>query len=161
MRLLALVVTVIALSACQGAAEYAQALAESSVPVGSRLILNQSLSIPSDTAHVRLQSGEIRSAGAIKQYYPNCNFRLRTRTDAPQKLEPDTFIIFKVEYGKDIVAGDNVQRYYSEMHLRSEKQPNVFMLACQQWNKPPDSSYVTVDQIRVVLGEIFILELAE
>ena len=37
----------------------------------------------------------------------------------------------------------------------------MFMLACQQWNRPPDSSYVTVDQIRVVLGEIFILELAE
>ncbi len=161
MRLLALVVTVIALSACQGAAEYAQALSESSVPVGSRLILNQSLSIPANTAHVRLQSGEIRSAGAIKQYYPNCNFRLRIRKDAPQTVEPDEFVVSKVAYGNDVVASDNVQRYYSEMHLRSAKQPNVFMLSCQQWNTPPDSYYVTVDQIRVVLGEIFILELAE
>ena len=161
MRRLALVVTVIALSACQGAAEYAQALSESSVPVGSRLILNQPLSIPAYTAHVRLQSGEVRSAGAIKQYYPNCSFRLRTRTDAPQTVEPDEFVISKVVYGNDVVAGNNIQRYYTEMHLRSEKQLDVFMLACQQWNWPPDSSYVTVDQIRVVLGEIFILELAE
>lgn len=161
MRLLALVVTVTALSACLDKAEYTQALSESSVPVGSRLILNQSLSIPAKTAQVRLQSGEIRSAGAIKKYYPNCNFHLRTRTDAPQTVEPDEFVISKVVYDDHIVAGDNIQRYYTEMHLRSAKQPNVFMLTCQQWNKPPDSSYVTVDQTRVVLGEMFVLELAE
>ena len=161
MRRLTLIVTVIALSACQSAAEYAQALAGSSVPVGSRLILNQPLSIPANTAHVRLQSGEIRSAGAIKQYYPNCNLRLRTRKNAPQTVEPDEFVISKVVYGNDVVASDNVKRYYTEMQLRSEKQPDVFMLACQQWNKPPDSSYVTVDQIGVVLSEMFTMQLAE
>ena len=112
-------------------------------------------------ASLILQSGEIGSARAIKQYYPNCNLRLRTKTDAPQTVEADEFVISKVVYGNDVVAGDNVRRYYTEMQLRSEKQPNVFLLACQQWNKPPDSSYVTVDQIRVVLGEMFTLQLTE
>jgi hypothetical protein len=148
-------------------------------PDGSRLVLNRTLEIPADWATARLQSGRVVAFGSVQEQAPHCIFEINTVRPEPQRVEPDTFAIAKVErYTSTLAArsgyfvragysgdgGRPTQMFYKTIFtLRSERQPGVLRLTCQSDQFAAGIAiprYLTVLEIRQALGGIFTLELA-
>lgn len=152
-------------------------------PANSRLVLNQPIEIPPDSATVRFQFGKI--VGGVNEFEPNCVFELTTIRETAQRVEPDTFTVTKVRSGSslrnsmrqnqpglmharfvsDDTGGGPIRYFYkTEMFLHSARQPNVLMLTCQhawetgssslEYQRPP-----TVAEMRQALGAYFTLQL--
>lgn len=170
------------LCACQTSYEGNEDSPYYRVPVGSKLVLRESVTIPPSLAGVFLQGGQIKPLSQINQYYPYCKFELWKIRDAPQTVQPDEFTITKVtqEITHSVDAGQiqladiaigigihagmddgpSVQTYATRLNLRSEKQPEVFRLSCGQWAYPATGQHVSISEMRRALGEIFTLRLA-
>lgn len=152
------------------------------IPAGTKLVLNRELTIPADTASILIQDGKVAVGRKVRQYHPHCRLEVRSRKSEPQTVQPDTFVAVKVIDFYEIVQTEPLHvaqldtadrpivlaqdasatwNYITEMRLESARQPNVSRLQCMQWNAPPDDDYVTVEQIRIVLGEIMTLELPD
>ena len=155
------------------------------VPVGSTLILTRPITIPPDQVGALLQYGQIAPWPQINAYRPHCKFEVRNRVPNAQTVTPDEFLITRVSrallpsvsngsvlyarasvgigigIGIDGVAGDgpSVQTFATRMDLGSSRQPNVFRLTCGQWGYPYDGQYLSIDEIRAALGNVFRLQI--
>ena len=146
-----------------------------SPPVGSRLQLHATLTIPANDTQVRIQNGKvISSSWVLDAYYPNCNFELRERAEVARTIQPDTFIISRVVRDTENVmlhspviiarsSGDGAPSvdYITIMDLYSARQPDVIRLTCQHWEDPSDSHHLSIRQIRKTLGDLFTLKLSD
>ncbi len=151
------------------------------IPVGSRLILKRPLEFPPDTVSITFGQGP--SASYWSGADDTCTFQLYRKSDQAQRVEPDSFEIVKVSrssnrfasapaptgwvrVGIGAGAGGGPSRYFYEtnLFLRSEKQPNVYLMACEHVWWTSDSVFrarhMTVAEIRAILGDTFSLELA-
>ncbi len=155
---------------------------------GSIVILHSDLEFQPQTARVFLQRGKTYGYGGIDRYYPWCYFQLYTVKDSIQTLNADTFEVYKVasrtewvvEHGTMHLAGVRIQfgtdnftamsgdggpsteTAVVQMRLRSEKQPQIFQLACGGAEENPVlSKPPSIDEIRAALGKIATLRLPE
>ncbi len=153
----------------------------SRVPLHSRLILHQALTIPANKVSLWFQEGKQIPEKLLDRYYPHCKFETFTMKTRAKTIEVDTFVIYKVvrwddyalqsiqlawaQFGVGIGihdaldGGPSFVNVATEMFLQSDKQPDVYRLVCSQWEDPVDSNHVTINQIRHTLGNIFTLEL--
>ncbi len=153
----------------------------SGVPVQSRLILHQSLTIPANKLSLWFQDGKQIPEKLLDRYYPHCKFETFTMKTRAKTIETDTFVIYKVvrwdDYAMQSIqlartqfgigigihgtldGGPSFVNVATEMFLKSDKQPDVYRLVCSQWEDPVDWNHVTINQIRNTLGNIFTLEL--
>ena len=173
----AIVSVLIVLSACsvyqtddEGSTYYA-------VPVGSRIVLNQEVTIAGDQVATYAQNGELMSYGAVNKYYPNCKFEIYTMSEQPRTVAADTFEIIRVV---DEIESSSVQEstqlavrdtalvygmldrsyifnYATMMYLRSEKQKDVYRMTCQLWDDLNQGRHLTIAQMRKAMGEVFTL----
>lgn len=151
------------------------------VPATSKLILNREITIPANTASVYLQGGAIKPYPDIDDDYPHCIFEVSGVKPEPQTVKPGIFIITKVMQKFDFAAAEPVRvaalagaghaplmlsggpsrlPYDTIMWLESAEQPWVRQINCRQWEDPTDPYFVTINEIKAALGEIFTLELA-
>lgn len=148
-------------------------------PSGSRLVLNQPLEIPANWATARLQYGKLVPFGHVHEQMPHCIFEINSVREVPQRVEPDTFEIVKVQRSTSTLAVDSgffffigtafadtdrpSQMFYKTVFtLKSEKQPWVRDLTCQSDQYAAGiaiPNHLTVPEIRQALGSIFTLEL--
>lgn len=146
-------------------------------PADSRLVLDRALEIPVNWATVRIQNGRVVAFGHVQEHAPHCIFEINTVRAEPQRVEPDTFAIVKVERSVSTLAAKSGffiraafadtdrpgQMFYKTIFtLRSEQQPGVRWLTCQSDQYAagiaiPD--HLTVPEIRQALGDILKLEL--
>lgn len=143
---------------------------------GSRLILNQPLTIPAHQAHVDVQDGAPKDSDKINRYYPYCRFESWRLKSTPQRIAPDTFTVTRAGLQEEANAGARVRLaaagvlwagdpsfvvYATSMRLRSLKQPDVYRLVCAQWavTGPDAPTYLSLDEIRRALGGVATLEL--
>jgi hypothetical protein len=149
---------------------------------GSTLILNQELLIPANSARVSIQNGEIRPYGRVNEFNPYCDFEVVQVKPTAQPVKPDEFTIHEIEYRTYDVGlssgaiasvglsiglggGDGPRQtfYATVLHLRSEKQPNVLKLTCENDQRAfPGIIYarhLTVNEIQETLGAILTLHL--
>lgn len=176
--------SVIALTACQTAYEGNENSPYYPVPAGSVLTLRQDVEIPPHRAGIYLQGGRIESLSRINQYYPHCKFEVLKISDIPQTVRADRFTIEKtvqeitdtVDAGGTRLAGvsigigiginnhggdgGSVQAFATRLNLRSARQPDVYRLSCGQWAYPHEGQHVSIREIRRVLGDVFTLEIA-
>lgn len=146
------------------------------VPVHSKFVLHQTLTIPPYRRHVYFQHGKAMPFQAVNEFLDYCALTLHTKKQVPQMIKPDTFVITKVyrQYlfqlanatitiAQVIDRGDGEpwQVLATQMELRSETQPEVIRMTCAGWGLPQEQSNVTVDGIRKSLGDIVTLELAD
>ncbi len=183
---LALVVFV---SACQTAYKDGQPNEDSpyyEVPVDSKLILHQDLTIPAKATIVYFQREQILLKYAqVNRRTTYCELELSTKRDVPQTIEADEFVIYKVKQervfgdggfmqlasrgvfgGVARIMRDNGGKQLYEvvatrMTLRSERQPGVHALICASWEPAQAMSYLTIRKVRDTLGDIFSLQLAQ
>jgi hypothetical protein len=123
---------------------------------GSQLVLNQPLEIPAGEAHVDLQNGQV-TAG-VDEYTVNCRFEVENL--GPQTVTPDTYLITAASDSSEWVSQPDIMRYYKELRLKSERQPEVLKLVCQDWAGPLQGRPVTVGEIEKAVGAWFTFRFA-
>jgi hypothetical protein len=146
-------------------------------PDGSRLVLGSALEIPANWATVRLQFGKTAAFGHVQEQEPHCILEVSTVLEQPQRIEPDTFAITRVQrsiselavvpglFIRTAFADDAkpTQMFYKTiLTLKSERQPGVLRLICQSDRYAAGAgipSHLTVSEIRQALGGIFTLKL--
>lgn len=148
----------------------------------ARLTLLNALTIPPESATLRLQYGHPVARNAVQEYDPFCVFEINTVSDSPQTVNPDIFRVIRIGYRIDTIADAasalpwpvtlRVARfddhrpshlYYKTLFwLRSEAQPGVRLLTCMSnQNLPgvyPFMRHLTLAEIRAALGEGFRME---
>jgi hypothetical protein len=146
-------------------------------PADSRLVLNHALEIPANWATARLQEGRVVAFGHVQEQEPHCVFEINTVSVEPQRVEPDTFAITRVQRSMSTIAaragfvraafafddGSPTQMFYKTIFtLQSERQPGVLRMTCQSDQFAAGIGiprHLTVAEIRQALGNIFTLEL--
>ena len=146
------------------------------IRAGSTLTLNREITFPADIVSVFIFNGQIVPRSTIDVYKPHCKFELYDMKPQPQTIQPDTFTIQKSVYfdamynpgrlhqtnfvlNRYTTGGPSYQPYTTYMYLQSDKQQNVYRLSCLHWEDPVDARYLTVAQIRQVLGDLMTLKL--
>jgi hypothetical protein len=151
-----------------------------SVKPESRLVLNRALTIPPNQVSVYVQNGEVKSQPDVDFYYPNCKFELYSISEQQRQVEPDSFRVHKVVDERNEVSlgyrtyaslggvaglsmGDapQVYNYTTVMYLASAQQPDVFRITCQYWEDVFVDKYLSIEQMRQAMGDVFTLELAK
>lgn len=145
-------------------------------PAGSKFTLKQELTIPANSAHVDLQGGQAVSLNKLNQYHPYCRLDVRDVRETPQSLQPDEFLVKRVNrQTTDVVAqrsgllrvrrvsddngGPTFMIYRTVFDLESARQPQVRRLTCEQWDRPALGDHLSLRQIRTALGELFTVTL--
>jgi len=174
MRQITLSLLCLLITACQTAGPLDEDLPSQILPIGSRLVLKQELTIPAHSAGVQLQGGRVVSSGkGLNQYHPHCRLEVKDVRVTAQTVAADEFVIRRARYETTTVALPSLQkaaRFYGGsgpglvifrtiLDLRSERQPQVRWLTCQQWGDPALDQHVTIREIRQTLGKIFMLQL--
>jgi hypothetical protein len=179
----ALISVALLISACESTVAYKKWAEIYKVPVGSKVILHQQLSIGPRRTQSFVQDGEQAIhktfGGGYDQYYPFCYFEVIDVVDRTQTVEPDTFTIIKISrYQTDIVQTPGKQSTglssgdddggpppivdMNMMYLESATQPNVKLLACASgFDDPFNARLPTIEEIRQSLGAVATLELSK
>ena len=139
---------------------------------GAGIVLNQELNIAPGKARVFVQNGEV-SAG-FDSYQTHCAFEITSVRHEGVSINPDTFIISKVQ--RDIqqvvkarpvqvaglslasgLGGSGAQSYYDGYHfwLTSANQPQVRRMSCfGVYAQPYELFPPTMVEIRQALGSL-------
>jgi len=149
------------------------------VPAGSKVVLNQELTIPPDAGRVYIQYGKVVSPVEKNNYYAHCWFLSWKVLDTTQLIKPDTFIVTNTQHLEDIVKINTGRQYASnelafgmfvdsapqaliyttELSIHSDTQPNIRRFACGYWENPSDAQHLTVAQMQQALGSIAVIQL--
>jgi hypothetical protein len=139
------------------------------VPIGSRLILHQDLTIPPDSARVYLQYGKVVKAPRSSD--PFCRFEVNDVLPAAQTLKADEFVVRKTQRDRLNISsrspvtaaalhgfardeGDAVTLVWY-LWLESPRQPKVRRLICGGgFDYPYRARRPSINEIRVQLGDV-------
>ncbi len=117
-------------------------------PVGSRVVVKKPITVPAGETRIFLQHGELFRKSKFDRYEESCNLELRKLADTPREIQPDTFIVSKVErVMQEVVsngpapdglmrvgmddAGDPMVVRGFHLWLGSERQPDVMRMTCR------------------------------
>lgn len=146
------------------------------IPVESKFVLHQTLTVPAYSRNVFFQRGQVLLFYYVNEFMDYCALTVYAKRKVPQTIKPDTFVVTKVyrEYlyqladAPVIVAqafqdkdGETWHVLATQMELQAKNQPDVIRLTCAAWGLPQDISNVTLAGIRKSLGAIATLELAD
>jgi hypothetical protein len=147
-------------------------------PIGSKLVLVQEVVIEPGTTRTFLQRGRPMALGDFNRYRANCNFEVERLSERAQRIEPDTFIIervqrlttevvrhhdrqarfLNVEYGD---PGSPLVTHGYHLWLSSAKQPDVMRLTCRgAFDDLSNAQPPSINEVREALGKIAELVLA-
>ena len=118
---------------------------------GSRLVLNQPVEIPAGEAHRDLQNG--RLSGGVDEYTVNCSLVIENL--GPHTVHSDNFLITDASDSSEWISQPDIMRFYKELRLKSDQQPEVLKLVCQEWAGPLQGRPVSVGEIQQAVGDYF------
>jgi len=146
-----------------------------SIPVGSTLTLNQPVTIASNLGRTYFQSGKVVPEHDLNIYYPHCSLTVNTIFEYERTISPTQFNIYKVmdneEYAQGYILyasssmtvssdGPIITGLASYYYLKSAIEPDVRTLECIQWDSPYENNYLSINEVRKTLGNIFTLNLS-
>ena len=139
---------------------------------GYRVVLAKPLTIEPEVTRVFLQAGEAFPQYKLNEYEPHCSFEVRKLLPQPQAIEPDTFVVTRVQRlieevvwlkplqlaalelarsAVDSSPSDIFEGYH--FWLYSETQPNVLRMTCRYiFTEPWNSRPPTLDELLFALG---------
>ena len=136
-----------------------------SIPEGSQFTLTRELAVPIGWSRVTIQKGAVLdSRRNIKRKQPYCEFNTNTvaHTGSPQVVNAEKFIARRVVQRRStIVEGGDDRTYTTSISFRSEQQPNVRGLSCEQTGMARTTDDLSIQQIRETLGDVIELQLAQ
>lgn len=145
------------------------------VPVGSKLSLNKNITIPANLARRYFQYGKPVREKDVDIYYPHCNIVMNTLVDHERTIKPAVFEIYKVfdddqevrryvYYADNFLSSDHgpvIVGFTSFYYLHSVDYPDVTRLECLQWNEPSKDQYLSINEVKKVLGDYFTLQISD
>ncbi len=165
-----LLVVSLLLAACQ-ALDYEGQAPAYRIPTGTVLELHRDLIVPPGQAGVNIQGTTI---GDRYRYDAVCRLELLTVDDAPRPVRTDHFTVERVGREWEIFSsrasglryvalferdGPHLLLFTTFLYLRSERQPDVFRLACGHLqNSDQNPRHLTVAEIRATLAPIMTLQ---
>ena len=124
---------------------------------GSKLVLHQDLNIAAERSHVSIQHGE--TSPGLDNYAVGC--QLEVRKLGPGVVSADTFTVSRAESSQEWISRPNIMKFYRIIYLKSDKQPDVMNLTCQDWDGPMMGKAISVAEMREALGSIITFEFAQ
>ena len=173
MRITYTILITTVLAACHSG-PYLQSSPYFSIPVGSHIVVKQSVTIPAYAGRVYLQNGNVVIAKERDQYHYNCWFLSWKVVATPQFIKPDTFIVTHVQHTDFLVqgltgiqlaakgstafdlamGGATATEYTTELSIHSDQQPDIRRIVCSYWGDPSYGQHITLAQIQAALGDI-------
>jgi len=147
-----------------------------SVPVCSTLILNQKITIASDLGRTYCQYGKELKKKDIDIYYPHCSITTHKIVSHDRVIYPDSFEIYRVRNEEELAQrevyyastffmdrdyGSTITGLSSYYYLRSKSNQDIRTLECLKWDSPGDNEYLSINEVKIALGDIFTLQLNE
>jgi hypothetical protein len=145
-------------SSCQNRGETDENSPYFVIPIGSRLVLHQSVTIPAFAAAIYLQGGQWLPWPQVSRYHPHCKFELREPKNAPQTITADEFVIART--GTETETQEGLQIQARVLEIQSPRQPQVSRLSCAVWQTTATGQPVSGRELRQALGDVFTLEIA-
>jgi len=158
------------LTACQ-ALDYEGQAPAYRIPTGTVLELHRDLIVPPGQAGVNIQGTAI---GDRYRYDAVCRLEVLTVDDSPRPVRTDHFTVERVGREWEIFSnrasglryvalferdGPHLLLFTTFLYLRSERQPDVFRLACGHLqNSDQNPRHLTVAEIRATLAPIMTLQ---
>jgi len=142
---------------------------------GGLLVLERSLEVGPGRARVFIQDGTARIGYSVNEYDTQCNFQIDTIDHQGMPIEPDTFLISRVQSLWEPVVkarpvqvaglrvagfdgdGGGFSASFMGYHfwLNSPRQPHVMRMSCHGvYAEPGDLRPPTLEEIRETLGDI-------
>lgn len=163
------------LSACERSMVRDESSPLYSIPAGSTLVLNTSLTIAPDHVSVYFQDGSQLDEQLLERYRPYCKFEIRTMQEYARQVQADSFLIESVYDSIEQVSLDGVRyarlwhasdmpavyTYTTYLELVSPRQPDVLRMSCMHWESVLDDNFLSIEQMRRAMGDVFTLELAD
>ncbi|MCW8944050.1 MAG: hypothetical protein OQL27_04690 [Sedimenticola sp.] len=153
------------------------------VPAGSELTLHDTVAIKPGHTRTFAQRGVVTEHSDLDQYYPSCSFEVRDLREEPQQINPDSFVVTRVQLGfSQIVAipsiqlagwngglrrlglssrerGEPLVASFYHLWLSSSQQPNVMRLTCYGAMADLSESFrPTFSEIEEALGALATIE---
>ncbi len=129
---------------------------------GAEIVLHEGHLLDGSSQRIVIEGGKFRDR---QDRYDNyCYFVVEvddSNSVRPSRLMPDTFRVAKVQKVKNWVGAYPIRvasfkgdTFFMDwvMHLQSVKQPFVTKLVCGVYADPFDYNYLTINQIKAVLG---------
>ncbi len=148
---------------------------------GYRLVLHRAVTIPPQRARIYIQNGRVVGT-SFDSYQVSCSLEVRTLSDRPQVVEPDTFVVNRVQaFFEEVaasgwrpaqvagvgLAGADVDSGPSDLFrgwhfwLHSPRQPQVLRLTCRGvFAAPWEAEPPTFEEMAAALGPVASLERA-
>ena len=143
-------------------------------PAGTKIQLNQPVTVPAGVARVFIQRGQLVNKMAFDRYVPSCNFELNSLSDKPQTIAPETFLVVRVQQEMSEVvqleapirvaslklAGKNdsglpMVTHSVHLWIGSDLQPNLRRLTCRgAFDDMPTAYPPSIIEMRAALGNI-------
>lgn len=158
------------LVACQ-ALDYEGQAPAYRIPTGTVLELHRDLIVPPGQAGVNIQGTAI---GDRYRYDAVCRLEVLTVDDSPRPVRTDHFTVERVGREWEIFSsrasglryvalferdGPHLLLFTTFLYLRSERQPDVFRLACGHLqNSDQSPRHLTVAEIRATLAPVMTLQ---
>lgn len=149
MKSLIIILTLLCITACQAMHSDDPDSMFFSIPRGSTLSLNKSLTIASGETHATVQAGK-EIADKDRNFY-DINCRLDFKKFGPRTIQPETFKITRTEDGQTWVSQPAIKRYYTEVYLSSDKDTDIIKMECQVYGDQTDRNF-TVTEMQQSLG---------
>ncbi len=146
---------------------------------GYRLVLHRPVTVPPERARVFIQEGRVTGTG-FDSYRVSCNLEVRRLSERPQVIEPDTFVVNRVQaFFEEVarnrwsprrlaglgLAGGEVDSGLSDIFrgwhfwLHSPRQPDVIRLTCRGvFAAPWEAVPPTLEEIAEALGAVATLK---
>jgi hypothetical protein len=124
---------------------------------GSSLILHQDVNIPNERAHVSFQHGQL--VAGLDNYAVGCE--LAVRKLGPGVVSAGTFTVSRAESSQEWISRPSIMQFYRVIYLKSDTQPDVLTLTCQDWDGPLQGKDISVPEMREALGGYFSFEFAQ
>jgi len=152
MKLFILIFVLFSITSCQSMHSTDPDSMFFSIPEGSTLALNKTLTISHNDTHAVIQGGKEISDKDRNDYAINC--RLDVREFGPRTIEPETFNITRTEDGQNWISQPSILRFYTEVYLTSDKDTDIIKMVCQLYGDQIDRNF-TVAEMQQALGDYF------
>lgn len=152
------------------------------VPPGTRLVLQQPVTIPLGTATVYFQGGGVVGEDDVDEYYPHCALLSRVVGVVPQTISAGTFTITRVfpfeeehntssrmlrhyagsgsgfiTVGLGVASAETTYYFATRLLLQADAIPDIMYLECRQMSEYDIGDHLRISEFKQAVGSLMSL----
>ncbi|HEB66929.1 MAG TPA: hypothetical protein ENI93_03180 [Gammaproteobacteria bacterium] len=133
------------------------------LPLGTRFVINEPITVPPNTGHVTFQYGKPVAEGNLKgadDFYPHCRIEIDDVAPEPRTIAPGTWTLVRVQDFNELYSAPDQVLFRTYYTLRGDGQRKLTVV-CAQRNDAWEFDYVTLPQMREALGKYVTIRLPD